>query len=127
MKNKTKAIVGLLVLGTSAWVLMAQGDGNAPREGGRPPQRGGPGGPGREGQRPPPPPPVIGVLDADHDGVIDAKEIANASKALLQFDENGDGQLTREELRPPLPPEGADGPPPGEGEGRPPLQPRGKR
>ena len=55
-----------------------------------------------------------GTADSNHDGVIDAKEIANASQALLRLDENGDGQLTREELRPPPPPEDLDGPPPGE-------------
>jgi hypothetical protein len=71
--------------------------------------------------------PVIGVLDQNADGVIDAAEIQNASAALQQLDENGDGQLTVEEFAPkplrrggppagagrrhapgcPLPPEGA--------------------
>jgi hypothetical protein len=55
------------------------------------------------------------VLDANHDGVIDAAEIANASAALATLDKNGDGQLTQDELFPPRP-EGR-GP---EGEGRPP-------
>ena len=125
MKTKTKTLLGLLALGASTWMLLAQGNGNPPqpREGDRPPGGEGPGGPGPGGHRPPPPP-VIAVLDANHDGVIDAKEIANASKALLQLDKNGDGQLTREELRPP-PPDDFDGPPPGEG--RPPLGPPGER
>lgn len=54
------------------------------------------------------------VLDANHDGVLDATEIANASKALLTLDKNGDGKLTQDELRPPRP-EGGMGPgmPPG--------------
>jgi Ca2+-binding EF-hand superfamily protein len=47
---------------------------------------------------------VIDVLDANHDGVISADEIAYASEALKQLDKNGDGQLTRDEMRPPPPP-----------------------
>src|SRR5262245_58467948 len=49
---------------------------------GQPGERGG--APGRIGQHMPPPP-IIAVLDADHDGVIDGKEIANAAKALKQL------------------------------------------
>lgn len=70
-----------------------------------------------------PPPPIIAALDADHDGVISAEEIGNASKALLQLDKNNDGELTREELHPQGPPprEGdrPPGPPPGEEPGEP--------
>lgn len=77
------------------------------------------------GDRPgPPPSPIIGVLDADHDGTISEEEIENASEALAQLDTNEDGELTRDELRPPRP----DGPPPGEGDGEdrpgPPRPPR---
>ena len=43
------------------------------------------------------------MLDANHDGVIDADEIANASAALKTLDKNGDGQLTTDEYLPPLP------------------------
>ena len=121
-------LLGALALGTSTWMLLAQsaGDQPPPRQGERPPPGEGPPGSGPGGHRHrPPPPPVMVVLDANHDGVIDAQEIANASQALLQLDKNGDGQLTREELRPPPPPEDFDGPPPGEGQ--PPFGPPGER
>ncbi len=65
-----------------------------------------------------PPPPVIAALDVDHDGTISAKELENASESLKELDENGDGELSPEELRPHGPP-----PPPqdgGEPEGPPP-------
>ena len=46
------------------------------------------------GQPPrPPAPPLVVALDADHDGVISADEIADAAKALLTLDKNDDGQL----------------------------------
>ena len=45
------------------------------------------------------PPLVVATLDANHDGVIDASEIANASQALKSLDKNADGRLSREELR----------------------------
>jgi hypothetical protein len=63
----------------------------------------------------PPPSPLIEALDVNHDGVIDANEIANAPAELKTLDKNGDGQLTRDEYCPP-PPEGMDGPPPGSGD-----------
>ncbi len=76
---------------------------------------------------PPGPPPVVAALDANHDGVIDAQEIANAPAALLTLDKNHDGQLTRDEIRPPWAgPNGPRGPrgwrggPPGDGPGTPP-------
>jgi hypothetical protein len=59
------------------------------------------------------PPPIIAALDADRDGIISAEEIANAAKALLQLDKNGDGQLTREELQPEGGPPRGGGRPPG--------------
>ena len=94
MKTSLKALILLAALG-SATLLIAQEF--------RPPQHGpgGPEGPGGPGHRPPPP--VIGALDENHDGVIDANEIANASRALLRLDRNGDGKLTPDELHPPRP------------------------
>ncbi len=59
------------------------------------------------GGRPHGPPhggPLFDALDTNHDGVISADEIANAATALKTLDKNGDGQITREELRPPPPP-----------------------
>ncbi|WP_307365365.1 EF-hand domain-containing protein [Brevundimonas sp. SORGH_AS_0993] len=39
-------------------------------------------------------------LDANHDGVIDAAELANArgGRMLARFDADGDGRITREEM-----------------------------
>ena len=65
--------------------------------------------------------PVMAALDANADGVLDEKEIANATAALKKLDKNQDGKIDREELRPPRPeggrarPDGA----PREGERRP--------
>jgi hypothetical protein len=72
-------------------------------EGGPPPQGGGGGGqPGGHHHRPPPSP-LVEALDANHDGVIDSNEIANASAALLTLDKNHDGKLTADEYRPQRP------------------------
>jgi Ca2+-binding EF-hand superfamily protein len=54
--------------------------------------------------------PLLSTLDADHDGVISASEIANASKALLTLDKNGDGKLSAEEMRPAFGGRGPGGP-----------------
>lgn len=40
------------------------------------------------------------ALDANHDGDIQAMEVANAASSLKQLDANGDGELTPGELRP---------------------------
>lgn len=114
--KKQMMMMTLAVLGVSAACALAQDEGAPGQEPGRrPPMRGGPAqgeGPGM-GMRQMPPPPVIAVLDANGDGVIDEKEIANAPKALAKLDKNGDGKLTRDELRPPMPPRGEGGEGPG--------------
>ena len=106
MKTRTKAILGLLALGVSGWMLTAQDSGRTPpNEQGSPPNGGPPGGPRHHRPRPGP---LFVALDTNHDGVIDETEIANASAALRALDKNGDGKLTPDELIPP---------PPGPGEG----------
>ena len=107
MKNKAKLLI--LTLGLGATALLVAQDAPTPGDGGRP-HRSGP-------HHRPPPPAIIAALDANHDGVIDAAEIANASAALMALDKNGDGQLTPDEFMGPRP-EGPGGPPPG-GEGGP--------
>jgi hypothetical protein len=47
--------------------------------------------------------PVLATLDADRDGVISEREIANAPALLRRLDKNGDGALTEDELLPPSP------------------------
>src|ERR1051325_5799550 len=113
MNTKSKVVIAMLALGASAWVIIAQ-DNGSPRDGQRPPRRqngdnqpggpgaqggfrgqpgprgpGGPGGQDMRGRRPVPP--VVLALDTDHDGIVDADEIANAPAALRKLDRNGDG------------------------------------
>ncbi|MCA9192375.1 MAG: hypothetical protein KDB03_11455 [Planctomycetales bacterium] len=102
-----------------------------------PPRSGGPR--GMDGPPPPPPRPRLEeLLDANHDDVIDADEIAAAVERLQSLDENGDGQLSHREYcdapppppmhgsRPDMRPEGGpphqggfDGPPPRRSNDRP--------
>ena len=105
MKTKMKLTL-VAALGALALIVNAQDGGGPPPGGG-----GGQGGPGMGGKRPLPP--IIAALDTNHDGTIDADEIANASASLKKLDKNGDGKLTPDELRPPRPqggPEGQGGP-----------------
>ncbi len=45
---------------------------------------------------------MINALDTNHDGIIDADEIAHAVEALKSLDKNHDGKLTPDEYRPQL-------------------------
>ena len=115
---KIKTMLAMLALGATALGVGCSSNRNCccpPPPAG---QAGGPGGPGMRGHRLPPPSPLMQALDVNHDGVIDADEIANAPAALKTLDKNGDGKLTPDELRPACPPQkgGSDkppGPPPG--------------
>jgi hypothetical protein len=97
MKRKMKLVLAMLAIVSPVFFACAQDDGPPP---------GGPGGQDGEGggrHHRPPPLPLVTALDANHDGVIDANEIANASAALKTLDKNGDGQLTEDEYLPPRP------------------------
>jgi hypothetical protein len=112
MKTKTKVALAVLTLGASVLIIIAQDTGAQ-----------GPPGPGQ--RRKPAIPLVITALDANHDGVVDAAEIANASAALKTLDKNGDGKLTMDELMgtPPQPRTGGPGDGPGPGNNPPPGPP----
>jgi hypothetical protein len=99
---KIKTMMAMLALGVSALAVNAQDTSG-------PPPQDWPSGPGPNGRRPPPPSPLFIALDVNHDGVIDADEIANASAELKTLDKNGDGKLTQDELRPPRPDSSSDG------------------
>ena len=86
-----------------------------PTQPGQPPQAGQPPQPGMHPQGPPPP--VIGALDADHNGMVSAEELTNATEALKKLDKNGDGELSMDELL-------GGGPPPRDG-GNNPARPQG--
>ena len=96
-------------LGLSAVIVIAQDSGGRRRFG-----------PGPGGQRPMPP--IIAALDANKDGKLDAKEIANASAALLKLDKNGDGELTADEMFGPRPDGDRGGPGGAPGERPPPPE-----
>ncbi len=123
---KTKLLLPTLTLLATALALAAQ-------EPQRPPQGGfGQGGPGQKGQKGgpgggnfggggdgfrPPQHPLEMALDANGDGVIDAKELANAVAALKKLDKNGDGRITEDEYRPMRPGAGFGGSLGGKGQG----------
>ena len=73
----------------------------------------------REARPPMPPmPPIFAFFDANRDGELSEQEIDKASEALARLDRNGDGRITREEMRPPQGEgdEGGKRPPKGEGD-----------
>jgi hypothetical protein len=123
MKMTIKTMLAVLALSGSALITNAQDAGGPPSDGGHYPHQGGPGGPGGMNGHRPPPSPLMEALDANHDGVIDADEIANAPAALKKLDKNGDGKLTMDELRPHRPQGGGDGHPPGGPDGQAPQHP----
>ena len=105
MNTKMKMIMLAVAASATAFVAAAQDDGtNAPPPGG--PDQGGPG----FGRHHRPVPAIVRALDANHDGIIDSNEIANASAALQKLDKNGDGKLTWDEYMGKR--SGRQGPPP---------------
>jgi hypothetical protein len=80
---------GAVKLKDGGWLLAVTGP---PRDG-RPQT-----GPGGEGQRAVHP--LMTTLDLNGDGIVDQRELENATSALRRLDRNGDGRLTPEELRP---------------------------
>jgi hypothetical protein len=63
-------------------------------------------------RRPPAVPPILAFFDTNRDGVLSKDEIRNAAKALGKLDQDGDGEITVEEARPPMPPRNEKPPPP---------------
>lgn len=109
---KMKTLPWMLALLASAVCAQAQQPEPGQREG--------------RGRNSRPMPPIIAALDTEKDGKISAAEIAASATSLKTLDQDADGQLTHEEIRPPRParPEGAgenrperpdrpEGPPPG--------------
>lgn len=122
MKTITKTMLALLALTASALLANAQDFGDPPPDGNQGPRGMGPGnGPEGRANRRPPPSVLMDALDTNHDGIIDANEIANAPAALKKLDKNGDGKLTPDELRPQRP----QRPQHGNAQGQPPGPPDG--
>lgn len=84
----------IFLTGLGLWLAAAGGAWGQNGPGG-----GGPGGPGA-GRGGPRGGGAMITFDTDRDGILSAAEIANASQVLLQLDQNGDGQITPDELGP---------------------------
>ncbi len=106
MKNITRAILALSLATTTVLGAQPPGSESAPRGH----RRGSPGGPDRVDVRSISP--LFQALDTDKNGIISAAEIANAAVGLQALDDNSDGDLSYQELRPvrpanaPTPPAG---------------------
>jgi hypothetical protein len=80
-------------------------------------------GPRGDGNRSPAPSPLFMIFDLDRDGIISTEEMSLAPESLAKLDANGDGRITRDELRPARPGPGPRGE---RGEGERPRGPRGE-
>jgi len=99
--QKSTVIKVALAIGLAAITTLAQDPAGQPPPGDRPFPPDGAGNPRPPGPGfRPPMSPLEQVLDADHDVIISAEEIANAPAALIKLDKNGDGKLTPDEFRP---------------------------
>jgi len=95
MPRLTKLHLAVLALAASASLTLAQ-DNSAPPVGRpHPPRHAGGAPPNGQRQHGPP---LVAALDVNHDGVIDASELANAPAALRALDKNGDGKLDASEF-----------------------------
>jgi len=89
-----------LFAGSSLLFAQEPPAGTPSEERGERPQR------GQRGQRMAPP--IIAAIDANKDGTLSSDEIAGAATALRTLDQDGDGQLSAEEMHP-MPPSDAKG------------------
>ena len=80
------SLLACLFCGASAASLLAQAPADQPPVGGH--------------HHGPPPNVLFDALDANHDGVLSAEEIANAPTVLKGLLKGGETQLTRADLRP---------------------------
>lgn len=122
MKHYNVALVAIVAMTLLAHTALAQRAG--PEQGRRPGPPGGPAGQGEARRGRPPVIPLMVALDADKDGELSSKEIANAVAALKKLDKDKDGKLSREELRPRFDGRGGPGEARGPGRGGP-EDPRG--
>ncbi|HZJ14078.1 MAG TPA: hypothetical protein VFD27_03465 [Chthoniobacteraceae bacterium] len=91
---KRTTLITAMTLALSAWPLCAQD--NPPGQPPGNPRDGG--GPGAAPHRRPPG--IFGMLDANRDGALDQAELDKAADALRKLDDNGDGRVTPDEMRP---------------------------